>query len=42
MTSDDATHHFSHSANLAVDNLGAKWVLTLPLMTNLEQLSYLS
>ena len=42
MTSDFAMQRPTHSASLTVDDLGSKRILTLPMMTNLEQLSYLS
>ena len=41
-TSDFAMQHLIHSASLTVDDLGSKQILTLPMVTNLEQLSYLS
>ena len=41
-TSDFAMQHPHHSASLSVGDLGSKRILTLLIMTNVEQLSYLS
>ena len=42
MTTEFVMQHPIHSASLTVDDLGSKRILILHMVTNLEQLSYLS